>query len=152
MHQKKPEPEIQKKRNQAVWNNRKGIHKRLCLVFLLIQSPPPTPHCVLKQSFTQTFPSDQDVTAKLKSQLIFIRFSLIAIISCKTVIFEKHSFISLSLMSMVSHKKSYLVCVMNWQIFEYSSNLFLFFSKYKTETANRGQRQLLFLTMRFCQI
>ena len=38
-------------------------------------------------------------------------------------------------------------------IFEYSCNLFLiFFSKYKTETANRGQRQLLFLTSRFRQI
>ena len=47
------------------------------------------------------------------------------------------------LMSLVSHKKSYLVCVelTNFQIF--TQPIPNFFSKYKTETANRGQRQLL---------
>ena len=46
-------------------------------------------------------------------------------------------------MSLVSHKKSYLVCVelMNFRIF--TKPIPIFFSKYKTETANRGQRQLL---------
>ena len=52
-------------------------------------------------------------------------------------------------MSLVSHKKSYLVCVEFSNIHEPILN---FFSKYKTQTANRGQSQLLFLTLRFCQI
>ena len=30
--------------------------------------------CVLKQSFMRTFPRNQDVTVKLKSELIFIKF------------------------------------------------------------------------------
>ena len=52
-------------------------------------------------------------------------------------------------MSLVSHKKSYLVCVelTNFRIF--TQPIPIFFSKYKTETANRGQRQLLFLTSGF---
>ena len=31
-------------------------------------------HCVLKYGFTQTFPTNQDVTLKLRSELIFIKF------------------------------------------------------------------------------
>ena len=31
-------------------------------------------HCVLKKGFTRTFPRNQDVTVKLKSELIFIKF------------------------------------------------------------------------------
>ena len=31
-------------------------------------------HCVLKQGFTQTFPRNQDVSVKLKSETIFIKF------------------------------------------------------------------------------
>ena len=31
-------------------------------------------HCVLKWGFTRTFPRNQDVTVKLKSELIFIKF------------------------------------------------------------------------------
>ena len=31
-------------------------------------------HCVLKKGFTPTFPMNQDVTVKLKSELIFIKF------------------------------------------------------------------------------
>ena len=31
-------------------------------------------HCVLKQGFTRTFPRNQDVTVKLKSELIFTKF------------------------------------------------------------------------------
>ena len=54
-----------------------------------------------------------------------------------TLIFEFDRF-----MSLVSHKKSYLECVelSNSRILH---NIFIFFSTYKTETANRGQRQLL---------
>ena len=55
-----------------------------------------------------------------------------------TLIFEFDRF-----MSLVSHKKSYLVCVelTNFRIF--TQPIPIFFSKFKTETANRGQRQLL---------
>ena len=62
------------------------------------------------------------------------------------------NFKSIYLMSLVSNKKSYLVCVelTNFRIF--TQPIPNFFSKYKTETANRGQRQLLFLTSRFRQI
>ena len=31
-------------------------------------------HCVLKQGFTRSFPRIQDVTVKLKYELIFIKF------------------------------------------------------------------------------
>ena len=49
----------------------------------------------------------------------------------------------LLLMFLVSYKKSYLVCVesTNFRIFTQPNPNF--FSKYKIETANRGQRQLL---------
>jgi hypothetical protein len=31
-------------------------------------------HCVLKYGFTRTFPRNQEVTVKLRSELIFIKF------------------------------------------------------------------------------
>ena len=47
------------------------------------------------------------------------------------------------LMLLACHKKSYLMCdeITNFRIF--TQPIPIFFSKYKTETANRGQRQLL---------
>ena len=36
-------------------------------------------HCVLKQGFTRTYPRNQDLTVKLKSELIFIRFQYFSI-------------------------------------------------------------------------
>ena len=33
-----------------------------------------TVNCVLKWGFMQTFPRNQDVTVKLKSELVFIKF------------------------------------------------------------------------------
>ena len=55
-------------------------------------------------------------------------------------------------MSLVSHMKNFLVCVelTNFRIF--TQHIPIFFQKYKTEIANRGQRQLLFITLRFRQI
>ena len=31
-------------------------------------------HCVLKSDFTRTFPGNQDVSVKLKSEVIFMKF------------------------------------------------------------------------------
>ena len=46
-------------------------------------------------------------------------------------------------MSLVSHKKSYLVCVKLTNFSNIHATYSYFFSKYKTETAKTGQRQLL---------
>ena len=63
-----------------------------------------------------------------------------------TLFFDIEVITFFGLLSLVSHKKIYLVCVKltNFRIF--TKPIPNFFSKYKTETANRGQRQLLFLT------
>ena len=70
---------------------------------------------------------EKDLKSKVRQNSIFIYFKTLT-----------HN-----LISWVSHKKSYLVCVelTNFRIFK--QPIPIFFSKYKTETANRGQRQLL---------
>ena len=53
----------------------------------------------------------------------------------------------MKLMSLVSHKESYLVCVelTNFQIFAKPIPISFFQNMYKTETANRGQRHCLII-------
>ena len=48
-----------------------------------------------------------------------------------------------ALMSLVSHKKSYLVCVESTNLRICTQPIPIFFSNYKTETVKTGQRQVL---------
>ena len=74
---------VKKSRGEGELRKRRPFEEKwpvLVLVKIEGHMPPPFAphpthtHCILKQGFTWTFPRNQDVTVKLKFELIFMKF------------------------------------------------------------------------------